>query len=86
MDTATSELARATAAWVASLAFAITFLAAWALGASVLTGAVRGAVVAVATLVAANLLVRPVLSVVLNAMARDRAARQQEQERKEPLA
>lgn len=72
MDAGSRHLAQSLSAYLACLAFAVTFLATNALGGGLGAGLQRGVVAAAATLLVARFLVGAVLDVVLNAMARDR--------------
>lgn len=67
------ELARALTAYLACLAFVLAFFVALLTGGSVLTAVVRGAVVVAVTLFLGSALVRPLISTILDAMARDRS-------------
>ncbi|MEM7199131.1 MAG: hypothetical protein AAF628_02630 [Planctomycetota bacterium] len=67
------ELTKATAAYLASVAFAITFLVSTLCGAAGLTALTRGSIAAGAALLIGPVLARPAVSVILDAMARDRA-------------
>ena len=70
------ELARALAAWLACVAFAVTFLVATMLAeTSMFTAVVRGGIAAFACQQLGPWLLRPAVTVVIEAMARDRAVR-----------
>jgi Na+(H+)/acetate symporter ActP len=69
------ELSRRAASYVASVAFALTFLIAQLRGADATTALLRGLVALAIALVAGRLLCAPVVDVVLAAMARDEAKR-----------
>ncbi|MFO1076183.1 MAG: hypothetical protein U1E73_00490 [Planctomycetota bacterium] len=69
------ELVRIATAYLASIAFCVTFLVATLAGASGLTALLRGAIATAATAFAAPLLAAPVVNTVLEAMARDEARR-----------
>lgn len=68
------ELTRAATAYLASLTFAMTYLASSAHGATASTALLRGTVVAVLTWFVGRLLLRPAVAQVVSAIARDRAA------------
>ncbi len=70
---ASRELTRGATAYLACLAFAVTFLITVATRGSSGTAVIRGAIVAFATFMLAPLLLRTVITTVLDAMARDRA-------------
>jgi hypothetical protein len=69
------ELASSAAAYVACLTFALCYLLVTAHGGSGLTAALRGALVAFATWWPGQLLLRPIASLLLDAIAKDKAAR-----------
>jgi uncharacterized membrane protein YhiD involved in acid resistance len=75
MAAGSRELTRRATAHLAGLAFAVTWLAATALGAGPGTALLRGSLVAAVALVAGRLLCRPVVDAVLDAVARDEAQR-----------
>lgn len=77
--TGSRELARGTAAYLACLTFVLTYLLTTALGATGLTATLRGAIVAAFTYCIGRTLLRPLTSSLLDAMARDRAARSTEE-------
>ena len=77
MNVGTEELTRAAAAYLACLVFVVAFLVATLAGAGGATAAVRGGLAALAAFVAGKVLLRPLLSTVLDAMARDRAKKHQ---------
>lgn len=68
-----SDLARLAAAYLACLAFAITYLLTTVFGGGGLTAAFRGGVVAAIALIAGRAVIGPVISSILDAMARDQA-------------
>ena len=70
------QLVRIATAYLASFAFGMTFLVANLTGVDGLTALFRSVVAMVAACVAGRLLIGPAINVVLNAMARDEAARQ----------
>lgn len=85
MQGGSAELTRNAAMYAVCLAFAVTFLLASALGASTWTALIRGLVVALLSRLLAPALIRPCVSAMLDAIARDRAqaaaaARAREQE------
>ena len=67
------ELTRGATAYLASLTFAMTYLASSARGATALTALTRGVVVAIATWFLGRALLRPAMAQIVAAMARDRA-------------
>ena len=69
----TNDLARAATAYVACITFAGTYLLTIVLGADGLTAVIRGAVVAVATLLLGGFLLKPAISSILDAIARHEA-------------
>ena len=69
------DLARSATAWLACLVFALGFLVTVLAGGTALTGALRGGIAAAVTLAFGKLLVRPLLATILDAMARDTAAK-----------
>ena len=73
MHTGSQELIRLAAAWLATAAFAVTFLAGQAQGVSASTALVRGAIVAGVAFLLGRLLMAPAVHAILAAMARDRA-------------
>jgi uncharacterized membrane protein YhiD involved in acid resistance len=75
MAAGSRELTRRATAHLAGLAFAVTYLAATALGGGPGTALLRGSLVAAVALVAGQLLCRPVVDAVLDAAARDEARR-----------
>lgn len=78
MQVGSNELVRAASAWLASLGFALAFLVSMWTSGGIATAVLRGAIAAVATLVVMRLLLRPLFAVLLDALARDRAAKSQE--------
>jgi hypothetical protein len=81
--TGTQELTRLFAAYLTSIAFVLTFLAATLAGVDGTTALWRGVVAAGLALVAAHLLAPPVVDALVTAAARDEAARRQAGETKE---
>ena len=75
MGMASRELARSTSTYVACLAFTLAFLVTTASGGTGLTAVFRGTIAAFATMIVGGLLLRPLMSTVLDAMARDAAAK-----------
>jgi len=73
MGVASKELTRASSRYLVCLAFALTFLITTLFGGSPLAAVIRGSVVAVLTYLTAPFLLQPVVSVVLDAMARDKS-------------
>ena len=69
----TNDLARAATAYVACLTFALTYLLTMLLGGDGATAVIRGSVVAVITLVVGRLLLRAVISSILDGLARHQA-------------
>lgn len=70
------ELTRLATAYIASIAFGVTFLVASACGVDGGTALLRSVVAAGVALVAGFLLAAPVVDVIIAAAARDEAARQ----------
>ena len=68
------ELVRMASAYLVCAAFGLTFLFSTLAGAQGTTALVRGVVVAGIALIVSRLLLKPVVDAVLTAMARDRAA------------
>ena len=77
------ELVRIATAYLASVAFGLTFLTATFCGTDGLTAVFRSAIAVLAACVAGQLLIPPVVETVLAAMARDEAKRQAEQQAEE---
>jgi hypothetical protein len=77
------ELARLATAYLASIAFGLTFVTATLSGADGLTALLRGVVALLVACGAGPLLVPPIVDVVLAAMARDEAKRQAERQTEE---
>ena len=77
MVSGSRELTRGVAAYLACLAFALAFLVATATGGSGMTATIRGAVVALLTMIVGKALLHPLMSTILDAMARDRAQREE---------
>jgi hypothetical protein len=71
----TRELARWISAYAAAMAFALMFLATTLAGSGLPAALVRGVCAAAAGLLIGRVLARAAVGTVLNAMARDRAAR-----------
>ena len=71
-------MVRRVAAYLVCLAFGMTFLLSTLMGAQGDTALIRGVVVAGITLVVSRFLIKPVVDVVLDAIARDRAAAEEE--------
>ena len=69
------ELARGTAAYAASLTFAVAFLWSSLHGSSGTTAALRGAIAAAITYVVGRQVLLPLATTLLDAIARDRAER-----------
>jgi hypothetical protein len=76
------ELTRLCTAYLTSIAFGITFLVAALAGVDGITALWRGVIAAGGALIAGNLLAPPLVDTVLNALARDEAKRQAEQQQK----
>ncbi len=74
MGVGSRELTRASTAYLVCLAFAVTFLITTISGGGPLVAVIRGCVVAVIARVLTPLLISPVVSAVLDAMARDQVA------------
>ena len=72
------ELSRLATAYVVSVAFATTFLLASFQGVDGGTALLRGVIVGACALILGRMLAAPVVDVVLAAMARDEAKKQQE--------
>ena len=77
------ELTRVARVYAACLAFALAFLVATLAGSTTITALVRGSIAGFCVYVVVGLLLRPVVSVVLDAMARDRVAASSGKEKKE---
>lgn len=75
-DSGSQELVRIATAYLASLAFGLTFLVATLSGVEGLTALGRSVIAMLGACVAGRLLIGPAINAVLNAMARDEAARQ----------
>lgn len=73
MESGSAELSRIATAYAASVSFGLTFLLASATGSGVSTALWRGAVVIAVVVPLSRLLVKPVIDVVLDAMAREQA-------------
>ncbi len=78
MDRGSRELVRRASAYVVCLAFVLTFLMSTLLGTTGQTALIRGIVVAAIAMAVSHILLRPVVDVVLNAMARDQATGEEE--------
>lgn len=74
-ESGSQELVRIATAYLASIAFGVTFLVATLTGADGTTALLRGVVATIAACVVGRLLFGPAVGVVLAAMARDEAAR-----------
>jgi len=86
MESGSQELSRIATAYVASVAFGLSFFVATACGADGLTALGRGAVVVLLAMLGGRLLTTPVVNVVLDALARDQAKKQEAaQPRQEPV-
>jgi hypothetical protein len=72
----TSDLTRVAAIYLACIAFAVAYLLTTAFGGGGLTAAFRGGVVAGCALVVGRLVIGPVMSSIVDAMAQDAARRQ----------
>ena len=83
MQVGSTVLGKRATAKAAGIAFAITYLIASLCGADGMTCLLRATVTAAATLILAFFLARPVIDVVLDALARDEARRQAEQQKEE---
>lgn len=77
------ELTRVAKVYAACVTFAVAFLVAALAGSTTITALVRGSLAGFCAYVAAGLLLRPVVSVVLDAMARDRVAASSRKENKQ---
>jgi predicted benzoate:H+ symporter BenE len=86
MAEVSTELTKRATAYVAGLSFAGTYLTSAALGASMYDSLARSCGVALCALIAGRLLVRPVVDVVLDALARDEARRAAENQAAEDEA
>ena len=73
MQGGTNELVRATTTYVACLTFALTYLLTILLGGDGGTAVIRGCVVAVATFFLGGFLFRPVISTLLDGIAKHEA-------------
>ena len=78
MGTGSRELARGASTYLACLAFIVAFLVTTVTGGTGLTAAFRGAIAAGGALAVGGLLMRPLITTVLDAMARDTADNQAE--------
>ncbi len=70
------ELVKTATAYLASVAFGVTFLVASLSGVDGLTALIRSVIAVVVACVAGQVLIGPAVNAVLNAMARDEAERQ----------
>ncbi|MBL8752628.1 MAG: hypothetical protein JNK15_04950 [Planctomycetes bacterium] len=77
------ELTRLLAAYLTSIAFGVTFLVAWLAGVDGSTALWRSVAAAGIALVVGQLLARPVVGTVLDAIARDEAKKKAEAQAKE---
>ena len=77
MHSGSRELTRGVAAYLACLLFALAFLVATLSGGSGMTATIRGAVAAMLTLIVGKVLLHPMMSTIIDAMARDRAQREE---------
>ena len=77
MNVGTEELTRATSAYLACLVFVVAFLVTTVAGGGGFTATMRGGLAAAIAFFLARPLLRPALSAVLDAMARDRAKKLQ---------
>lgn len=82
-ESGSQELSRIATAYVASLAFGLTFLVALACGCALGSALMRASIVLGAAMLAGRLLCAPVVDVVLAAMARDEAKRRAEVQKRE---
>lgn len=73
MNVGTEELTRATSAYLACLVFVVAFLVTTIAGGGGFTATIRGGIAAAIAFLLGRALLRPALSVVLDAMARDQA-------------
>lgn len=78
MGTGSRELARGTSTYLACLAFILAFLVTTVTGGTGMTAAIRGAIAAAGALVLGGWLMRPLITTVLDAMARDTADKKAE--------
>lgn len=83
--TGSQQLVRLATAYLASVAFGVTFLVATLSGTDGLTALLRGAIAVFIACLAGPLLMPPVINTVLSAMARDEAERQAAQKPEEDL-
>lgn len=82
MGAGKADLTKATTAYFVALAFALTFLLTIALGSGMSAALTRGIIAAIAFRVCMPFFVRPVMTAIFDAMARD----QQESAKPEPEA
>ncbi len=78
MGVASKEITRSSSAYLVCIIFALTFLITSIFGGSPLAAVIRGSIVAVLAYVTLPFLIHPVVSVVLDAMARDQSQEQPE--------
>ncbi len=78
MDESSSEIGRRVGARAAGIAFGVTYLWASFRGAGAAAALERGTIAGIAALLVGSLLSKPVVDVVLDAIARDEARRQAE--------
>jgi hypothetical protein len=78
MDSGSRELVRRAAAYLVCVAFALTFLFSTLSGAQGHTALIRGVIVAAIAFAVSRILLKPLVDVVLSAMARDGAAGEDE--------
>ncbi|MHC5065519.1 MAG: hypothetical protein ACYTG5_16265 [Planctomycetota bacterium] len=83
MGVASKELTRSSNAYLVCLVFALTFLITTLFGGSPLAAVIRGSVVALLAYITLPFLIYPVVSVVLDAMARDQMQEQKPQAKEE---
>lgn len=76
MESGSHQLTRIATAYTTSLAFALTFVVALAAGCDLGDALFRAAIVLACAMLAGRLLAPPVIDVVLQAMARDKARRE----------
>lgn len=78
MDSGGRELVRRAAAYLVCVAFGLTFLLSTLAGAQGHTALIRGVIVAAIALAVSRILLKPLVNVVLAAMARDGASGEDE--------
>lgn len=74
MEAGSRELSRGITAYLACLAFVLSFFVTLFSGGTGTTAVLRGGIVAIATVALGGLLMRPMMSTILDAMARDQVA------------